>query len=91
MAQVGEQLLDHLRIAQARESDATVSLTITLRESDQRLDHPPQLLCLGQRRADRLVAQQRDLQIAHQRVAVRAVTRQLTAGEMVTHKEPFES
>src|SRR4029077_20687427 len=78
------------RIAQAREGEAAVGVRVDLGERDERLDHAAQLLRLRQGGADRLVAQQRYPHGAHERVTVRAVTRQLPAGKMVTHKlEPF--
>ena len=61
------------------------SRAVDLRERNQRLDHAPQLLRLRERRADRLVPQERHRHVAHQRLPVRAVARELTAGESVTH------
>jgi hypothetical protein len=80
-----EQLGDDLGVAQARERETAIGFAVVLAEGDQRLDHAAKLFGLRDGGADGLVTQQRHRQAAKQRVAVRAVTRQLTSGKVVTH------
>ena len=80
-----EQLRDDLGIAQARERETTVGFAVFLAEGDQRLDDAAQFLGLRHGGADGLVAQQRDRQVAEQRVTVRRIARQLATGKVMTH------
>ncbi len=84
-ADVLEQLAHDLVVPQLREGAAAPGEAVRLAQRDQRLDDAPQLLGLGQGSANRLVPQQRCGHVAHQRLAVRGVARQLAAGELVTH------
>src|SRR6204780_1014537 len=56
--QVGEQLVHDGAVAQPRKRQAAVRVAVGLAERDQRLDHAPQLLRLGDGGANRLVPQQ---------------------------------
>jgi len=56
-----------------------------LAERDDRLDHPPQLLRLGQRGLDRLVLEQRIHHVAQHRQAMAAGAVELSESVTVTH------
>src|SRR4029453_18867464 len=79
-----EELRDDLTIAQAIEGETTARDAVRLCEGDQGLDLAPQLLCLRQGRADRLVTQQRRRHVPEHRVPVRAVAAQLPAAVAMT-------
>src|SRR5690606_36914070 len=83
--ELGEELADRRLVAQPRERETPTAHAVLLRERDQRLDDPPELLRLRQRRLDRLVRQQRCREIAVQRLAVRRVAAELPARFAMTH------
>ena len=75
--QVCEELLDDRAIAQSSEGELAMRVAVGLPESDQGLDHAPQLLCLGQGGADGLVPQQRHAHVAQHGMPMRRIARQL--------------
>jgi len=84
-AEIPEQLLDDIAVAQAVEREAAVGERGLLAEGDHRLDHAPQLLRLGQRGGDLLVAQERHRHVAKHRQAVTRRAVELAQPVSVTH------
>src|SRR5688572_9218963 len=84
-AQLGEELHDHVAVAQAVEGEALVGERLGLAEGDDRLDDAAQLLGLRQRGLDRLVLEQRDGHVAQHREAMAAGAVELSKPVAVTH------
>src|SRR5690606_28025788 len=83
--ELGEQPPDRGLVTQPIERETAAARPVLLRERDQRLDDAPQLLRLRQRRAYRLVLQQRRREIPIHRAAVRGVAAEPAAGFSMTH------
>src|SRR5690606_13243897 len=80
-----EQLADRGFVAQPIERETTAADAVLLRERDQRLDDPAQLLRLRQGRLDRFVRQQGRRHVAVHRLAMRRVPAELPARLTMTH------
>src|SRR5262245_44812809 len=80
-----EQLHDQRVVAQRDEGATAARQRVRLAERDERLDDPAQLLRLRERGPDRLGADEGRAHVAHQRLAVAAVARELASRKLVSH------